>query len=190
MTKESRRGRWFVSVLSLALGAVLALPASALAAVAATNSAAVGMSTATWAAVATSRNGSAGNSAYTYTYVRGSSGSARNALFDIVNTGSVPLSGVTLSLTNTQDRPSGNVTVTACVNGAWTGSGSSYTCSGQQRSLGSVSRDGGSISATLAIPSGARVSLRAQTTRSGSTTPSARVNVAVSRSRAPAGTAR
>lgn len=88
-------------------------------------------------------------------------GSNQRAFVDVVNTGSLDLTGVTMNVTTARNAGGGNApfptfTVEACVGASWVDATNS--CGGTVTSLGAVSS--GTMNVGIPIAAGARLSLR------------------------------
>ena len=109
--------------------------------------------------------------------------------FDIVNTGSLSLSGQTFAVTSVYDKGGRGkpptVTFEGCINGTW--SASTQTCSGSVINMGSTTSE---LFTSLSTPIhvGNRLSARAKTSPGASNSYITTVNVQISRSQIRSGT--
>jgi hypothetical protein len=181
-----RRG--FVAALA-ALVCLAVVPATAYAAILARVSASQKITVLTWQAVAVSTGGSPGQGSLSASFTVADKKN-RAATFDIVNTGTATLSGVTLSASTSGVASGATVAYTACSR-AWALAPNSkaFTCTGAGAStnnLGSVTGSG-STTISVSLAPGARLSVRATTTAPDETTATSQtISIKVSRSQAPA----
>lgn len=139
----------------------------------------VATATARWAAVAVPRGSGAAVGALVLTWTV-SQGVAYK-YFDLLNVGTLPLSGQSFEVTNVYER-TGNVkppTVTfeACLNGTWS---ASNTCSGTVEMMGSTTGQFFTTVNTPLMPS-ARLEVRATTAPGAISSYTTTVNVSVAR---------
>jgi hypothetical protein len=116
------------------------------------------VNSASWAAVPALAGGT-GSGALSINWA--TLGTKQSAYVDLVNTGTLDLSGSTLTLTTVRNSGGGSasfptITVDACVGAVW--NSVSNACAGTLTPLGSVTS--GSLPVSIAIASGARLSLR------------------------------
>lgn len=185
--------RWRRTVAAIVTVLVMALvvPVSAYAAVLATAKASQSFSALSWKAVPVAAGGSAGSGSLSLPFVRSNDKTSRQAVFDIVNTGTSTLSGVTLTASGSSGIASNrNVSLSYC-SAAWTMSSSNgittYSCQGS-KSLGNTSNGGnGTVTITQSIAAGARLYIRASTTASANNSSvSQTISITVTRSQAAA----
>jgi hypothetical protein len=138
----------------------------------------VGVSSATWRAVATPRNTSPSKQALTLTWTV-NQGTAHQFL-DIVNVGTIAVTSQTFHMANVLDN-GGNakpplVTFTACLNGTWTGVD---MCTGTAVQLGSTATE---FFTTVNTPLdvGGRIHVQATTAPRGSSSYTTTVNISIS----------
>lgn len=189
----STRWRRTVTVIVTVLAMALVVPVSAYAAVVASAKASQQLTVLTWKAVAVSAGGSAASGTYKVTFLKSNqqTQTSRQAVFDIVNTGTSALSAVTLTASSSSGVSSSkNVSYSVC-SSAWTASTSngvtSYSCNNSS-GVGNTSNGGnGTVTISRSIAVGARLYVRASTTSSSNNTSvSQTISIKVSRSQAAA----
>lgn len=183
----STRWRRTVTAAVTALVIALVLPVSAYAAVAAKATASQRFTVLTWTAVAAAPGGAAGSGSLTVA-LDVTDKKNRSGVFDIVNTGTSPLSGLTIVASASGLATGGSTTFTSCST-AWTVSanGKTHTCGGTKTTLGSISGASGSKAVTVSLAAGARVSVNCTATApDDKTATSQTISIKVARSQAAA----
>jgi len=124
---------------------------------------------------------------YAYASVTRTVSSNTGVLGYLVNTGSIPLSGATYSLTLT-GKNGGSVALQTCTGGTWTASGSTYACSGGTvATIASVTMGTTTTTAASTVPAtpGATMAILIKDTNASGTLT---IGVSVARTQARAAT--
>ena len=174
-----------LALLSCLCLAAIVVPAAAEAAIAARATAAQRYAVVRWTAVAVGPGVPAGTGALASAFAR--QGKVRVALFDIVNTGTSALSGLTLTASATTGiAPGTGVSFIACtVPWVNAGSGRDLTCTGSATSLGTLPGGNGSLTVSRSLAVGERLAVRADASAPDGSTGTAQViSVKVARAQA------
>lgn len=187
-TSADRASRRSLALLSCLCLAAIVVPAAAEAAIAARATAAQRYAVVRWTAVAVAPEAPAGTGALASTFAR--QGRVRTALFDIVNTGTSALSGLTLTASGTTGlAPGTGVSFSACtVPWVNAGSGRDLTCAGTATSLGSLPGGNGSLAVSRSLAAGERLAVRAVASApDGSTATAQTISIRVARAQTAPG---
>lgn len=186
MATHSWRNR--LAIFLMATVSAFIAPVTAQAALAARATALQHFTVLRWSAVAVAAGGGPATGAYSPTFIK--QALARVAVFDVLNTGTSPLTGMTLTSSGTSGlAPGTSVTYSEC-SVAWvpTSSGRVFNCPGTTTTLGTFASGNGSLALNQALPVGSRRFLRADASATDGFIPVTQtISIKVIRTQATAG---